>query len=57
MIHSNVYRDNLPPRSTNIFGARTEDEIIFPGYFARLALRRSTRFRSQGQVSRASRGA
>jgi ferredoxin-NADP reductase len=38
MIHSTSYRDNLPERATNIFGARTEEEIIFPGYFARLGL-------------------
>jgi ferredoxin-NADP reductase len=38
MIHSETYRDNPPPHATNVFGARTEDEIIYPGYFSRLGL-------------------
>jgi ring-1,2-phenylacetyl-CoA epoxidase subunit PaaE len=38
MIQSQAYRDNPPGQATNIFGARTEDEIIYPGHFARLGL-------------------
>ena len=38
MIHSEAYRDNPPPQATNIFGARTDDEIIYPGYFEKLGL-------------------
>jgi ferredoxin-NADP reductase len=38
MIESGAYRDSPPQRATSIFGARTEDEIIYPGYFARLGL-------------------
>jgi ferredoxin-NADP reductase len=38
MIQSKAYRDNPPPKATNVFGARTEDEIIYPGLFEKLGL-------------------
>ncbi len=38
MIRSKAYLDNPPPSAINVFGARTEEEIIFPGLFESLGI-------------------
>jgi ferredoxin-NADP reductase len=38
MIRSKEFRDNPPPSAINLFGARSEKDIIYPGLFASLGL-------------------
>ena len=38
MMNSKAYRDNPPPSAINIFGARSQDEIIYPGLFKKLGV-------------------
>ncbi len=38
MLHSSHYRENPPAKAISLFGARTEDEIIYPGLFRSLGL-------------------
>jgi CDP-4-dehydro-6-deoxyglucose reductase len=38
MIRARAFRDNPPPHALSLFGARTQDEIIYPGFFASLGL-------------------
>jgi CDP-4-dehydro-6-deoxyglucose reductase len=38
MVESKRFQENMPTRALMLFGARTDDEIIYPGYFESLGL-------------------